>query len=61
MIKQKRPIKLARLKIVKRTRKDLFRRELEKHGFLIEKVKDIRKNHPDLFKRRKENGKRNNA
>lgn len=49
----KRRIKLARLVTIKRARKalrkSLFKQELEKCGFLVEKAKDIRKNHPDLF------------
>lgn len=49
----KKPIKLARLVTIKRARKalrkSLFKQELEKCGFLVEKAKDIRKNHPDLF------------
>ena len=51
MIK-KRPIKLASLETLKRKklRKALFKQELEKCGFLVESAKDIRKNHPDLFK-----------
>ena len=45
----KRPIKLARLKTIRKARKGLFRKELEKHGFITETTEEIRKNHPALF------------